>query len=41
MIKKYKIIKGSIFMNNDKIKIENERLAIILREILGEKNLIN
>lgn len=28
-------------MNHDKIKIENGRLAIILREILGEKNLIN
>lgn len=28
-------------MNQDKIKIENGRLAIILREILGEKNLIN
>ena len=28
-------------MNQDKIKIENGRLAIILREILGGKNLIN
>ena len=28
-------------MNHDKIKIENGRLAIILREILGGKNLIN
>lgn len=28
-------------MKQDKIKIENGRLAIILREILGEKNLIN
>ena len=28
-------------MNHDKIKIENGRLAIILREILGEQNLIN
>lgn len=28
-------------MKQDKIKIENGRLAIILREILGGKNLIN
>lgn len=28
-------------MNQDKIKIENGRLAIILREILGKQNLIN
>lgn len=28
-------------MNHDKIKIENGRLAIILREILGKQNLIN
>ena len=28
-------------MKRDKIKIENGRLAIILREILGKKNLIN
>ena len=28
-------------MNHGKIKIENRRLAIILREILGEQNLIN
>ena len=28
-------------MNHDKIKIGNGRLAIILREILGEQNLIN
>ena len=28
-------------MNQDKIKIENGRLAIILREILGGQNLIN
>lgn len=28
-------------MNHDKIKIENGRLAIILRKILGKQNLIN
>ena len=28
-------------MNQDKIKIENGRLAIILRKILGKQNLIN
>ena len=28
-------------MKQDKIKIENGRLAIILRKILGKQNLIN